>query len=103
MAEWVTNLVISKGYSISMKASHLLVEFLGNDLSKINNEIDKLTGLIQKNETITPELIESYIGISKDYNNFELKKAVGVKDIQKVFKIAKYFQTIPKTIHLYLL
>ena len=96
MAEWVTNLVISKGYSISMKASHLMVEFLGNDLSKINNEIDKLTGLIQKNETITPELIESYIGISKDYNNFELKKAIGVKDIQKVFKIAKYFSDNPK-------
>ena len=43
-----------------------------------------------------PELIESYIGISKDYNNFELKKAIGVKDIQKVFKIAKYFSDNPK-------
>ena len=96
MADWVTTLVTSKGYSISIKASHLLVEFLGNDLSKINNEIDKLTGLIQTNETITPELIESYIGISKDYNNFELKKSVGVKDIQKVFKIAKYFSENPK-------
>ena len=96
MADWVTTLVTSKGYSISIKASHLLVEFLGNDLSKINNEIDKLTGLIQTNETITPELIESYIGISKDYNNFELKKSVGVKDIQKVFKIAKYFSDNPK-------
>ena len=96
MADWITALVTSKGYSISMKASHLMVEFLGNDLSKINNEIDKLTGLIQMNETITPELIESYIGISKDYNNFELKKAIGVKDIQKVFKIAKYFCDNPK-------
>ena len=96
IADWVTTLVTSKGYSISIKASHLLVEFLGNDLSKINNEIDKLTGLIQTNETITPELIESYIGISKDYNNFELKKSVGVKDIQKVFKIAKYFSDNPK-------
>ena len=96
MADWVTTLVTSKGYSISIKASHLMVEFLGNDLSKINNEIDKLTGLIQTNETITPELIESYIGISKDYNNFELKKSVGVKDIQKVFKIAKYFSDNPK-------
>ena len=96
MADWVTTLVTSKGYSISIKASHLLVEFLGNDLSKINNEIDKLTGLIKTNETITPELIESYIGISKDYNNFELKKSVGVKDIQKVFKIAKYFSDNPK-------
>ena len=96
MADWVTTLVTSKGYSISIKASHLMVEFLGNDLSKINNEIDKLTGLIQTNETITPELIESYIGISKDYNNFELKKSVGVKDIQKVFKIAKYFSENPK-------
>lgn len=96
MADWITALVTSKGYSISMKASHLMVEFLGNDLSKINNEIDKLTGLIQMTETITPELIESYIGISKDYNNFELKKAIGVKDIQKVFKIAKYFCDNPK-------
>lgn len=96
MADWVTTLVTSKGYSISIKASHLMVEFLGNDLSKINNEIDKLTGLIQTNETITPELIESYIGISKDYNNFELKKSVGVKDIQKVFKIVKYFSDNPK-------
>lgn len=79
-----------------MKASHLMVEYLGNDLSKINNEIEKLTGLVEANETITPELIESYIGISKDYNNFELKKAIGVKDVQKVFIIAKYFSENPK-------
>lgn len=96
IADWVSILVTSKGYSISMKASHLMVEYLGNDLGKINNEIEKLTGLVEANETITPELIESYIGISKDYNNFELKKAIGVKDVQKVFIIAKYFSENPK-------
>lgn len=96
IADWVSILVTSKGYSISMKASHLIVEYLGNDLGKINNEIEKLTGLVEVNETITPELIESYIGISKDYNNFELKKAIGVKDVQKVFIIAKYFSENPK-------
>lgn len=96
VADWINDHVKTKGYSISMKASYLLVEFLGADQSKINNELDKLIGLTAVNETITPELIESYIGISKDYNNFELKKAIGVKDVQKVFKIAKYFSENPK-------
>lgn len=96
VADWINDHVKTKGYSISMKASYLLVEFLGADQSKINNELDKLIGLTKVNETITPELIESYIGISKDYNNFELKKAIGVKDVQKVFKIAKYFSDNPK-------
>lgn len=96
VADWINDHVKTKGYSISMKASYLLVEFLGADQSKINNELDKLIGLTTVNETITPELIESYIGISKDYNNFELKKAIGVKDVQKVFKIAKYFSDNPK-------
>jgi len=70
----------------------MLVEFLGNDLSKIMNALEKL--LINRNENfkeITPELIEKYIGISKDYNVFELQSAIIDKNILKANRIIRYF------------
>ena len=85
-----------KGYTIAPKAAQMLVEFLGTDLSKINNELEKLQLIIKKDTQITPELIEENIGISKDYNNFELRKAVGDKDHLKAYKIINYFAENPK-------
>ncbi|WP_372945856.1 DNA polymerase III subunit delta, partial [Muriicola sp.] len=86
----------SKGYPISHKASILLVEFLGTDLSRIHNELEKLSVVLPKGTEITPEVIEKHIGISKDYNNFELKKAIGEKDIVKATRIATYFSQNPR-------
>jgi len=91
VADWIRKVLSGKGYTIQPKASQMLVEFLGTDLGKISNELEKLELVLQKGGEITPELIEMNIGISKDYNNFELKKAIGEKDILKATKIANYF------------
>ncbi|MFT5102958.1 MAG: DNA polymerase-3 subunit delta, partial [Candidatus Latescibacterota bacterium] len=64
---------------------------LGNDLSKVNNELEKLQLIIKPGEQITPQLIEENIGISKDYNNFELQNAIGNRDVKKAFRIIQYF------------
>tara|TARA_R110002072_G_scaffold117281_7_gene248239 strand:+ start:34122 stop:35120 length:999 start_codon:yes stop_codon:yes gene_type:complete len=96
VAPWISKVLTSKGYQISPKAAIMLVEFLGNDLSKISNELDKLTQILKPEQQITPELIEQNIGISKDYNNFELQNALGSKDINKAFRIINYFSQNPK-------
>ncbi len=96
VTDWIRRVLSPNGYSISPKATQMLVEFLGTDLSKINNELDKLKLIIPKDTQITPELIEEHIGISKDYNNFELRKAIGERNVLKAHQIAKYFADNPK-------
>ncbi|WP_435622508.1 DNA polymerase III subunit delta [Flagellimonas sp.] len=96
VGEWIRRTLSGKKYKISPKASALLVEFLGTDLSKINNELSKLMVVVPNTTEITPEIIEEHIGISKDYNNFELKKAIGEKDIKKASRIIDYFSNNPK-------
>ncbi|WP_372918466.1 DNA polymerase III subunit delta, partial [Salegentibacter sp.] len=66
------------------------------DLGKIDNELEKLQLIISKETQITPELIEENIGISKDFNNFELRKAIGERDVLKVHRIINYFAQNPK-------
>ena len=77
---WIPTVFKQKGYVIHPKATQMLVEFLGTDLNRIQNEIDKLAIVVPPNTEITPELIEKNIGISKDFNNFELRKAIGERD-----------------------
>lgn len=96
VSEWIRRTLSGKKYKISPKACMLLVEFLGTDLSKINNELDKLTLVVPPTTEITPDLIEQHIGISKDFNNFELKKAIGEKDVRKATRIIDYFAQNPK-------
>ena len=96
VSEWIRTILNGKGYSISHKASLLLVENLGTDLSRISKELDKLTLVLPKESQITPDHIEEHIGISKDYNNFELKKAIGERDVLKASKIIHYFSQNPK-------
>ncbi|WP_299781423.1 DNA polymerase III subunit delta [uncultured Formosa sp.] len=96
VADWIRRTLASKSYTITPKASQMLVEFLGNNLSKINNELEKLQIILPKDSQITPEHIEENIGISKDYNNFELRKAIGAKDVLKAQRIVKYFAENPK-------
>ena len=88
---WIRNHLQAKGYRISHKAAILLTEFLGTDLSRINNELEKLQFVLPKNAEITPADIEKHIGISKDYNNFELKKAIGERNVVKATRIINYF------------
>ncbi|WP_396146505.1 DNA polymerase III subunit delta [Flavobacterium sp.] len=93
---WIQRLLQGRGYSIEPKANAMLVEFLGNDLSRISNELDKLQIILPKGHTITPKDIEYNIGFSKDYNVFELQNAIGSKDQLKAYKIAQYFADNPK-------
>lgn len=96
VSDWIRKVLAGSGYSITPKAAILLVEFLGTDLSKINNELEKLKIVIPKTQEITPEAIEENIGISKDYNNFELKKALGERNVLKATTILNYFAQNPK-------
>lgn len=93
---WIQKTLKSRGYSISPKASQMLVEFLGTDLGKIDNELEKLQLITPKETQITPELIEENIGISKDFNNFELRNAIGERDVVKAHRIINYFAQNPK-------
>ncbi|MDX1326683.1 MAG: DNA polymerase III subunit delta [Arenibacter sp.] len=96
VADWIKNVLKSRGYDITFKASNLLVEFLGTDLGKIDKELEKLCLVVPKGSQITPEAIEVNIGISKDYNNFELKRAIGEGDVVKATRIINYFGQNPK-------
>ncbi|MEK6451131.1 MULTISPECIES: DNA polymerase III subunit delta [Myroides] len=88
---WLKKHLTSIGYDIEPKALAMLVEFLGTDLSKIANEINKLTIILPKGTQITGDVVEKNIGISKDFNNFELIKAIVDRNQLKAYKIANYF------------
>ena len=92
---FINEFVLANGYTISPKTSQLLVEFLGTDLSKVINELEKLF-IVLKTKEITPEEVERNIGISKDFNVFELQNAIMLKDSKKVFRIINYFSHNPK-------
>lgn len=94
--DWIKRVLAGRGYTITPKAAQMLTEFLGNDLSKVNNELQKLQLIIKPGAQITPQLIEQNIGISKDFNNFELQNAIGERDIKKAYSIVQYFAQNPK-------
>lgn len=94
--EWIADMVKSKGFSISPKSVALLEEHIGNDLSRIANEIDKLSINLGSKKKIEEDDIEKYIGISKEYNAFELQDALAKKDMLKALKIIQYFDSNPK-------
>ena len=96
LAEWIQQNVKSSGYEMTSKACMLMVESLGNDLGRIVKELEKLAVLIEKGTTINDKHIEENIGISKDYNVFELTNAVANKDNLKALKIVDYFEHNPK-------
>jgi DNA polymerase-3 subunit delta len=96
LPDWISAYVKSKGYGITPKATMLLAEFLGNDLSKVVNEVNKLDILIESGTTINEIHIEENIGISKDYNVFELINAIGSRNVPKANQIVDYFDHNPK-------
>lgn len=93
---WIQNYLKQNNYSIHPKAAHLLAEYLGADLSKINKELDKLMLIVEKGSEINLEIIEQNIGISKDFNNFELNNAMARKDVLRANLISNYFAANPK-------
>ena len=93
---WIEGFISDKGYRISQPATMMLSEYLGNDLSKIANELEKLMLNVSAGQEITLELVQNNIGISKEYNVFELQTALGKKDVFKVNQIVNYFEANPK-------
>jgi len=96
VGDWIKRVLAGKKYTIDPKANAMLVEFLGTDLSKINNELEKLQIILPQGTIITPQHIEENIGFSKDYNVFELRKAIGERNQIKAYKIAENFAHNPK-------
>lgn len=96
LPEWTQNMIHGKGLTITPKALSLVVEHIGNDLTRIENEITKLSLNLGQRKSITEEDIEEYIGVSKDYNVFELQSALAAKNLSKSIQIIQYFEANPK-------
>ena len=89
---WLTSFIASRGLKIDAKAVQMLTDQLGCDISKISNEVDKLLlALPEGTRSVTDAIIEQYVGISKDYNNFELCNAVAAQQIERAMRIADHF------------
>jgi len=93
---WISREVAAHGYGITDKAAAMLAENLGTDLGKVANELGKLYPLLPPNGTIDEQLVEDQTGISKDYNIFELQKAIGRRDVMMCNRIVNYFAANPK-------
>src|SRR5690349_17137484 len=96
LPEWTQELVTSKGLSISPKGLALLVDHIGNDLTRIENEVEKISVNLGKKKTISEEDIEEFVGVSKEFNVFELQSALAKKDLSKAIRIIQYFEANPK-------
>ena len=96
LPEWTSQLVQSKGFSITRKALFLLIDHIGNDLGRLNNEVDKLTLNLSGRQSISEDDIEKYVGISKEFNVFELQQAIASRDLYKAIRIIQYFAANPK-------
>lgn len=96
LPDWANKLIQSKGLTISHKAVMLLVDHIGNDLSRIENEIDKVHVNLGTRTSINEDDIETFVGISKEFNVFELQDAFGKKDMPRAIRIIQYFESNPK-------
>ena len=97
LPQWTQEFLQAKGLSISPKGLALLGDHIGNDLTRIENEIDKLAVNLGKRTNITEDDIERYVGVSKDFNVFELQSALAAKDIAAAIRIIQYFEANPKS------
>ena len=96
LPEWAGQMIQLQGLSINQKALLLLVDHIGNDLSRIKNEVEKLAINLGLKKAITEDDIEKYIGISKEFNVFELQDALAKKNLPKAIRINEYFSANPK-------
>lgn len=96
LPDWAGNIVKSHGLTIAPKALIILVDHIGNDLSRIENEIQKLMLNLGSRKSITEDDVENYIGVSKEFNAFELQAAIAQRDLAKSIRIIQYFESNPK-------
>ncbi len=97
MPTWIKNYFTEKGFKITEKGAHMLSESIGNNLERLTHEVNKMLINFKEPVEVNDKIIEKYIGISKEYNVFELQKAINYKDIHKANKIASYFEANPKS------
>lgn len=93
---WIEAYIKSKGYGINQKAVHLLCDSIGNNLERLSNEVDKMLINFSGPVEINEDMVQRYVGISKDYNVFELQKALTIRDVLKANQIINYFGANPK-------
>ena len=103
LPEWTSNMIQQKGLTINNKALILLTQHIGNDLNRLENEVEKLQINLSSRKTITEDDIENYVGISKEYNIFELQNALATKNLSKAIQIISYFGSNPKAAPMMLL
>ena len=96
LPEWTQELLQAKGLTITQKGLVLLIDHIGNDLTRIENEVDKIAVNLGKRTDITEDDIEQFIGVSKEYNIFELQSALAAKDLARSIRIIQYFEANPK-------
>lgn len=96
LPEWVNELVEARELTIQQKALYLLIDHIGNDLTRIKSEIEKIQINLGSRKTIHEDDVENFVGISKEYNAFELQAALARKDTEKAFRIIQYFESNPK-------
>ena len=96
LPEWTDQMIRQKGLDIQNKALHMLVDHIGNDLQRLENEIDKITVNLQNRNQITEDDIENYVGVSKEFNIFELQAALGRRDMPAAMRIIQFFEANPK-------
>ena len=96
LPEWTIGLIKSMGYSITNKALFLLIDHIGNDLSRLNNEVSKLILNLRDRKNITEDDIETFVGVNKDFNIFELQHAIAARDLYRAIRIIQYFESNPK-------
>lgn len=97
LAKWIADECTLMGIKTAPNIAQLLAEYLGNDLSRISNELSKLKMILKEGETLDENLVETHIGISKDFNVFELLKALGTKNSERALRIAHYIGKNPKS------
>jgi DNA polymerase-3 subunit delta len=96
LPQWVNEMVVNHGLTINPRSVAMIVDNIGNDLSRIKNEVEKLSVNLSNRKNITEDDIETYIGVSKEYNVFELQDAIGKKNLPKALRIIQYFEKNPK-------
>lgn len=103
LPEFVNNIVKQNGLTITQRALMMIADHIGNDLSRIENEIEKLAINLGTKNNITEDDIENYIGVSKEFNVFEMQDAIAKKNFSKAVRIIQYFEANPKAVPIQML
>lgn len=96
LSGWVEKMVRSKGFEIDQRALALLVDHIGNDLSRLHTEIEKIAVNLGERKKISDQDIEQYVGVSREFNTFEFTSAIAAQDLPKALRIIQYFESNPK-------